>query len=335
MTLLQLRLVNNGRARPGRRGEGRDSALTTQRTSIDFVGIGAAKSGTTWLAAMLMQHPDIFIPPQKEIHYFNRLCHEEPGLENPNRRLPVDWYLAHFREARPDQIAGEISPLYFWNENCPHDIHAFAPEARILVMLRDPVTRLLSWYHHGVRLGYATEPTFEQHLRNRPDLVEHSLYYRALKRYYDVFAPEKIGVFLFEDMVEDNRRLLREVQTFLGVETWIPEDIDATVNEGGTSRFLRLNRFLARSRLYLRRKRWHSAIQVVRAMGISRLAQSISRWNARPFGARPEVAEQTARELRAYFKDDVQQLEQLLGRDLSIWMPDADAASLTTTESSA
>ena len=62
---------------------------------IDFLVVGAAKSGTSWLQQMLIQHPQIFLPEPKELHYFNRQFMEVPELENYNASKPLSWYLSH------------------------------------------------------------------------------------------------------------------------------------------------------------------------------------------------------------------------------------------------
>jgi hypothetical protein len=286
---------------------------------IDFIGIGAAKCGTTWLAAMLMQHPDIFIPSHKEIHYFNRYSHEEPGLLNPNFTRPPDWYLKHFRGASPGQVIGEISPEYFWNENCPAAIRDFAPDVKILAMVRDPAKLLLSRYMHFLRLGHTHKKTFEEHLEDRPHLMEHGLYHRCLSRYYDVFSPEQIRVYLLEDVAEDSRQVLRDVEAFLGVEAYIPEDIDDPVNAAGAARLGMLSRMLSRGRVWLRKNRLYPVIWAIRAIGVDRLSRRIHQWNVQPMKEKPQIAAETLQRIRDYYRDDVERLEKLLGRDLSAW----------------
>ncbi|MDH5507196.1 MAG: sulfotransferase, partial [Anaerolineae bacterium] len=80
---------------------------TTQRGGCDFIIIGAVKSGTTWLADMLRQHPEIYLPEKKEVHYFNKRFAEFPELDNLNNGKPIEWYLDFFKGAKSDQIRGE------------------------------------------------------------------------------------------------------------------------------------------------------------------------------------------------------------------------------------
>ena len=79
---------------------------------IDFIGIGAAKAGSTWVADNLRRHPDIFIPKKKELNYF---CKTELATRVPNYRYkkPLSWYHAFFTDAGPGQVKGEISPHLF------------------------------------------------------------------------------------------------------------------------------------------------------------------------------------------------------------------------------
>jgi len=76
------------------------------RKKIDFIGIGAGKAGTTWLWHGLRQHPGIFMPDQKELHYFNMISFEDDKIRNPRFDQPLSWYLDYFSAALPSQICG-------------------------------------------------------------------------------------------------------------------------------------------------------------------------------------------------------------------------------------
>jgi hypothetical protein len=108
----------------------------------DFLVLGTQKGGTTTLHHLLRQHPDVFLPSVKEVHFFS--LHYGKGAA---------WYGEHFRGAQPQQRCGEITPYYLFHPEAPGRIHQLLPKARLIILLRDPVERLLSQYFHSRRLG--------------------------------------------------------------------------------------------------------------------------------------------------------------------------------------
>jgi len=124
---------------------------------LDFLVIGAQKSGTTWLSHVLGQHDEIHVPRRKELHYFN---------ESANLAKGLGWYRAQFRPAPGERLVGEATPNYFWTRPLPDDRHspmhrfeiaplvrAINPDARLILSLRDPVDRAVSAYYHYIATG--------------------------------------------------------------------------------------------------------------------------------------------------------------------------------------
>ena len=111
-----------------------------------FLIIGAQKSGTTTLFAMLGTHPQLTRPTDKEVHYFS--LHYERGEA---------WYRRHFK----GEIAFEASPYYIFHPAAPERIRATIPNAKLIAILRDPVQRSISHYFHSVLKGHETLPMLE------------------------------------------------------------------------------------------------------------------------------------------------------------------------------
>ena len=116
----------------------------------DFLGLGVQKGGTTSLHRMLEQHPGVFLPPVKEVHYFSL-----------NFAAGEQWYRRQFADARHEQCCGEITPYYLFHPEVPKRVHALLPKARLIVLLRDPVDRAISQYFHSCRLGLESLPIEE------------------------------------------------------------------------------------------------------------------------------------------------------------------------------
>ncbi|MFQ5616852.1 MAG: sulfotransferase, partial [Anaerolineales bacterium] len=294
---------------------------------IDFLVIGAEKCGTTWLADMLRQHPEVFIPPEKELFYFNRQFFESPELENFNHAKPLSWYFAFFKNAAPEQVKGEVCVAYIWDEAAPQKIQAFNPGIKIIAILRDPVERAFSQYLYYIQRGVLGDVSFEQAIEMRPDLLSRSLYAGQLQRYYERFPPENIRVTFFDDLKADNRAFLQTIEAFLGISEFIPPDIDSRANVTGTPRYQWLNRAMSRVRYWVRKYDPPFLLDFLRFTGLAQFSEVLRLKNTRPAEGRPVIDPETEARLRAYFREDMEKLEKLTGRD----HPLASCSRLRTT----
>src|SRR5262249_46493046 len=115
----------------------------------DFVGIGTQRAGTSWWHRLVLAHPGVYRRPdaRKELHFF-QLGAATNGIESPAA------YHASFPRP-PATITGEWTPRYIYDPWTPRLLRAVAPDAKLLVLLRDPVARFVSGIHHELRVGAA------------------------------------------------------------------------------------------------------------------------------------------------------------------------------------
>ncbi len=243
----------------------------------NFLGIGAAKSGTTWLWAQLKKHPDIWLSPAKEIHFFDRsTAYPSPNrlaTKSLKRRLlgaedwerpevirgttaviynvlrgrfkrsawwwhwtygnyDAAWYVNLFRQARPGQICGEITPAYAILEI--EDIEAIRdinPEMKFIFIIRDPIERAWS----GIRFSAARE-NYEINLdslgkiRRRlmtPLMILRGDYERTLENYLRVFESSQVLVCFYDAISRNPNELAECITKFLGVSAFGPSTVDA------------------------------------------------------------------------------------------------------------
>lgn len=285
-----------------------------------FICVGAGKAGTTWLWDMLRQHPDVYLSEQKELHWFNDVSYDGPDVRNPNHAKPLEWYLGFFREARPDQVCGEISPSYLWSRSAPGLIHEFDPAMRILVILRDPVERLFSSYLFGRQVGQIGPLSFEEALERFPHLLDRAPACHSVARYLDLFGADQVLVVLYDDLVADPAGMLRGVQRFIGVRELVPPDVAARRNVTGASRFPRITMALMRGRMRLRKHGLEPLVDLGKRVGLVHVFRFFQR-QVRPYERKPAVDPGTEARLRARFLEDVEGLERLLGFDLRRWKP--------------
>ncbi|HLC76264.1 MAG TPA: sulfotransferase domain-containing protein [Candidatus Peribacterales bacterium] len=229
----------------------------------DFLGIGAMKGGTSWLDANLRTHPKIWMPPWKELKYFEKgMLSREPASNlrritkfvQPSVRTvfyahPL-WMLKFFCRKKTDawyaslfspnknQICGEISPEYakLDRETVEH-IHALMPNLKILFLLRNPVDRAWShilWDYCGGdgkhNLGTIDLDSCIRHAESRSSMVRGE-YSKTLEVWESAFSKEQIFIGFFEEMRDAPAELLQRIQKFLGVPEYIPESITKKVNE--------------------------------------------------------------------------------------------------------
>lgn len=158
-----------------------------------FIGIGAQKCATTWLAQVIAHHPQLFMAEGKEIDFWSAHFH-----------MGYSWYEAAFDDAR-DRRAGEISPSYLVDHEAPERLFAKLPKCQIILALRDPVDRAFSNHLHQLRKGHyrGGDQSFEAGLADNPMLIEQSRYGRHLKRWLEFFPLEQFHV-IYQENIASN-----------------------------------------------------------------------------------------------------------------------------------
>ena len=202
------------------------------RALPDFLIIGGLKCGTTSLYQYLCTHPQIHAAMRKELFYFDRFF--DRGTY---------WYRSHFPMDFNHQnwLTGEASPHYIQHPLAAERIRELMPNIKLIVLLRDPVLRLLSHYKHNVRNGWETldfaaameaeESRVAQTLKNTVDHPEafefdalkfsyfrKGLYADQLVRWYSVFPPAQILVLQSESLFRNPRAVVDQTLHFLGLE---------------------------------------------------------------------------------------------------------------------
>lgn len=182
-----------------------------------FLGLGTQKGGTTTLHRLLAQHPDVFLPPCKELHYFDQ--HYEAG---------ESWYRQQFTGAKPNQHCGDITPFYLFHPDVPARIHKLLPNAQMIVLLRDPVERAISQVFHAKRLGFEDLPPKEafaaeaSRLANgdpyslqKHSYLSRSSYLEQLDRYEALFPTKQLLILRSEDLFNDTAKVWMTLLDFL------------------------------------------------------------------------------------------------------------------------
>jgi hypothetical protein len=293
----------------------------------NLVVAGAPKCGTTSLYHYLKQHPEVYLPARKELHYFTRaeLARDTagPGDTTILQHLCADRaaYEAEFAGARDQPVLGDISPSYFDFAEVAPAIRRELGEARIVILLRDPIAKAFSQYMHLVRDGREPLPFYEA-LQAEADRTRRgwsmiwryagsSRYAARVRHYLDAFGPERVRVYRFEDFVADPQATLTDLWRWLGIDPSVRPDTSRAFNPSSRPR----SRLLA-SLISKRSPLAALARVLVPAGARARVTEAVRGLNA---GTKGGVDERSADYLRDRFRDDVRETEQLLGRPLD-WL---------------
>ncbi len=275
-----------------------------------FIG-GAPKCGTTSLAATLADHPDIFIPPIKEVGFFQSDKWETEGLE---------WYQNFF--SGQDGTLGEATPFYCGSELAVQRIAQTIPQAKWVYLLRNPIQRLNSHYWHRQRGGTETRELGEVLLAEQQSscakgyLVEQGFYAKHLRRLQAHFPSEQLLVLLLEDFRENEAMQLQKVYQFLGVES--SETTLKVENQASEAK----NQNLQKATLSFVKGNSLSKTLIKKVLGKQSrkvLLRKWNNWNSKA-QAKPSLDPQIRTQLIDIYREDILQLEKLLQRDLSHWL---------------
>jgi hypothetical protein len=252
---------------------------------------------------------------KKELYFFD--ADLRPGNVPA---LSLDQYLRHFAAASRQKKVGEATPSYLRSKGAPYQIKAFSPSAQIIIMLRNPVDVMYSLHSDALSVR---EPVadFEAALeadarRTGRQLVgyrQFTDYPEQLQRYLDVFGRENVQIIIFDDLKRNPASLYRDTLRFLGVNTtFVPNFAVLGANERARSK--RVQRFLVCPPRVLR--------LISRTLVPPRMRPRIRRAllnSIRTKASRPPMDPQLRKRLQKEFEPKVEQLSQLVGRDLSGW----------------
>jgi len=278
--------------------------------------VGAAKCGTSSLHDYLRQHPDVFMTLIKEPHFFNRDSEYERG---------IDYYLdTHFKGAEAFPVRGESSPSYLNAHEwvLPRLMEHVDAEAKFLVLLRDPVARAWSHYQHLARREFEDQP-FERALELEEERMRQDrhawrgyfgdgLYTRPLASWFAAFPRERFLVLLTHDLQARPAEVLAEVCRFLGIPDGFEFQSGLRRNPSGRNRSRLLMLLLYRPNLL----KSLTKAMLPRSVAIP-LKARLNELNLA--GGAPKLDPALAARLRRDYREEIEALEDLLGRDLSVW----------------
>ncbi|MEO6131122.1 MAG: sulfotransferase domain-containing protein [Saprospiraceae bacterium] len=291
------------------------SKIQNLKFQIDFVGIGASKSGTTWLGHALEEHPQLCMAEPKEVNYFNEI-HAFRTSVKPNFHRGINWYRKFFNHCSSGQLKGEITNYYGIDPLAAARIKEHNPDSKILFCMRNPVDRIWSHYQFAKFFERKENRPIEQAVHEEPQYLRMSDYFQTLSLYHQHFSRDQIFLIWFEDIQNRPAELLHEVFLFLKVDpAFQPKKIHKKSNPARVSRSAALQKIIRHIKLALIGLGLSGLLKKIKMAG---LGDFVMKMSSRTLPKTP-IPGEIKNYILSEFHEDIIKLEKLTGKDLSHW----------------
>ncbi len=308
----------------------------------NFFIAGAAKSGTTSLYNYLRQHPQIYLPPIKEVYFFATDIDNKKFRPNYARDVNInidkwmesgmkteifqafisDWekYKSLFRFAENKKAIGEMTNAYLYSTQAAKNISQKFPDAKIIMILRNPVERVFSHYLMDLRTGYESGNFMEELKKDMSSTekgwgisnlyIELGMYYEQVKRFTDSFPGEQVKIFLYEDFKNYPEKVLTDICKFLELSEDYKFDFSKSYNVAYVPKSKLVGRLLQNN--------------IVRFIKENLSKSFITKLKMVFFTSKnkPVMTAEERKFLAGIYHDDINKLSSLINTDLSSWTAD-------------
>ncbi|MEM6252383.1 MAG: sulfotransferase domain-containing protein [Cyanobacteria bacterium P01_D01_bin.156] len=312
----------------------------------NFFVVGAAKAGTTALCEYISQHPQIYISPIKEPNFF---ATENGDLECSftghgvasnqlwiqTNQIVTSWpeYEKLFQKVSGEKAIGEGSTIYLYSKHTARRIFDYSQQAKIIIVLRNPVERAYSHYLFRIRHNQEPVNVFSDALDLENQRIEdnwgppwhyqrRSFYYEQVKRYLDIFGLTQVRIYLFEDFKHDTHTLLEDIYRFLRVAPNFKADTQIQYNPSGIPKNAKLQTFLEglNDAQHPLRVGFRSLIPegIRKRTKVSRERAKVKLMKNNL--AQPPLSPEVRAQLINVFREDILKLQDMIQRDLSAWL---------------
>lgn len=276
----------------------------------DFLGVGFRRCASSWLHSALSEHPQIG-KPKSGLHFFG---------EEEKYRCKKRWYLKQLEPWHGKDVIGEVSVSYTYPDRyeCASErIKKMFPEVNIFCSVRNPMERAYSDYRRSIYLNEIEPITFEEALHKYPEYIQRGMYGKIISRYMDLFG-ENVKVFFYDDLQKNPHRYVKDVYNFLGVDDeFTPSVIEAPMGHAKLVENRRIHLAMTKSRKIISKS--------CRSIGLGFILQYWKLIGARGLLGRENkrnevrVNPETYRYLVDVYKEDINLLSSITGRNLSKW----------------
>lgn len=261
--------------------------------------IGAQKAGTTWLFRCLQEHPSICVFEGKEMHFFS----------NHYNGKKLGSYERSFCHCNRDLVTFEASTSYLSDPNAAKRIKLHYPNAKLILIVRDPVERTFSHILHYQSRGWLTETDVSKAIEQFPELIENSMYGKHLESYLSCFAANAICLVDYSEICNDPQKVIDKVCDFMDISRFQPSALSKQYH---STQARSHPLYFPISRTYHRLKKnsmGRTAISLLRKMGINNLLiDSVLKKTAQSKGA---LTKNDRSILQNYFAEDMEKFAKI------------------------
>ena len=295
---------------------------------------GTTKAATTSLFAYLADHPAICAATYKETRFF--LSSDYPLPSKYRYKGDVEEYAYLFPNCDETQLRVESTPDYLYCEKACERIAEFLPQAKLVFSLREPISRLISWYRFAKQIGklpetlsfdayveliFAASDSNQENEEQHLQTLQQGCYTIYLERYFNRFGPACIHILFYEELAAQPAIVMENLCDFAGIDASFYSDYAFKVtNRTEKMRNSGLHRKYRDFRFRLRQ--WthdkpiiHNPLRTIRRT----IEPLYLRLNTQT-GEKIQMSEETRLRLINYYKSDVHTLAELIGKPLP-WKP--------------
>lgn len=266
--------------------------------------IGPQKTATTWIYRCISEHPEVCVPDQDTIHYFDMFYTKGAA-----------WYNEHFSKCNPDQQRFDPTYTYIRSPLAPKRIAEDFPESKISLTIRNPIERAFSHYWHEKKKGSITF-SFSDMLNNY-DLfaswIEPGFYAEYLERYLEFFPREQILCLRFENIGTHPQKVINELCAFYGISEFTPTWLEKVSNPARSKRNLS-------GKLETKLQNIKNRHIPILSKIVSPLHHVLNTHNQQlGFEHLSDIDQETIENLQEIFNPEIERLEKMTGEDLTNW----------------
>ena len=275
--------------------------------------VGAPKAGTTSLHYYLNEHPEILMSSVKEPDFFSDKEIVDQGLYYGTSRINTSQkYHNLFSDNKEEKIFGESSVSYLYYPEVPKRIKKYNTEAKIIIMLRNPVDRAFSHYLMDFRLGLLSD-RFEDVFNKKEGLKFQQYfllgnYYSQVKRYFDAFSKENVHIIWYSDFKKDAEKEVQKVFKFIDVDSNYKVSFETVHNSFSMPK----NKII---------RNIYSIVWLRKLLSFLFPSTFVGFIKSTLFkkGNKPKIPTEIRKIFTEYYLDDICKLEELLSINLSEW----------------
>jgi hypothetical protein len=300
--------------------------MSVMMNKVDFFIIGAQKAATTSLYNYLNQHPDIYMPEVKENHFF---------VEDRVYNQGVQHFHRFYQTYTDQKLVGGAFVHMISSKEAPERVYKYNPDAKFLVMLRNPVDRAYSAYHFAIKNGWESsklaffdalklhDKRLAGNLTEQTDLayINSGLYGKHLAHWFKWFGKDRFLIMLDSDLITDSKLQMQKVFNFLGADETVHINTSNKFNKSGDVRIKSLHHFLRNKESKVRRNVGKMLPFGIKSFYRHKILPSIDKFNKTEKEYEP-LSFKERETLFSYFEQDLKDLSALIDKNVyDLWKP--------------